>query len=153
MAGHSGVLPKGLVEEYTRSIARRKLGLALNSRSRQAQSLKQNEYLYFYRENLGGYIEPAKVMEISDRVIMKVLYRNNYYSVSREMARKIHEPLQLWIDEETSMDDTGKPYTKAGEGQSRENSWCNKSSRMSKAKTKELSTRGQPSRDISIEQI
>ena len=118
--GHSRSLPKGLLEAYTRSVARRKLNLALNARNRKLASFNPNEYLYFYRENLGGYVGPAKVTEVSDRGNMKVLYRNKYYSVSRDMAKKIQQPLNFWIEDQNVLEETESGDTEGGRMQQRE---------------------------------
>ena len=70
--GCSVALPKNLRESYAKSVARRKIGAALGSRK--FDSLKKSKYLYFYRENFGGHVGPAKVIEVQGGGNMKVLF-------------------------------------------------------------------------------
>ena len=61
IGGITSVLSKDLLQSYSRSLARRKVGIALRSRTRKFDQFKRNELKYFYREALGGFVGPAKV--------------------------------------------------------------------------------------------
>ena len=102
VAGRCTVLPKNLFASFTRSVARRKIGVALKSRARKLEGFMKNEYIYFYRKDFGGFVGPAKVVDICEGGNMKVCYKGREYSVSRDMAKRIQQPLEYWLDEESS---------------------------------------------------
>ena len=63
--------------------------------------------MHSYRRSFGGYVGPVKVVELDDRGNRKVQYRGKVYSVSKDMARSIQQPLEYWIDEEVPYRLTG----------------------------------------------
>ena len=106
--GSTTVLPKELHEAYKRAIARRKIGTALGSRTRRFPIFKKNEYIYFYREHLGGFIGPAKVIQMDKSRNMEVLFSGKVYSVSCDMAKKTQQPLDYWIEDQLPEEEQSK---------------------------------------------
>ena len=109
IGGCSAALPESLRNAYSRSIAHRKIGVALKSRTRHYPSFKKSEYLYFFRKNFGGFVGPAKVVDINNGGNMKVIYQGKTFSVSKDMARKTHQPLEYWIDEQNPEEGSDEP--------------------------------------------
>ena len=103
--GFTAALPENLKESFTKCLSRRKIGSAWKARARKFDNFKENQYLYFYQEQFGCFVGPAKVIHVMKDGYTKVLYKGRKFSVSKDMAEATHQLLEYWIGEQDSVEE------------------------------------------------